>query len=154
MGWQRLVATFVTGWRRCIGCLKLLISFHQRATNYGALLRKMTYTIKTSYRSSPPCRFPTFSDPFCERARLFVGLFCKRNLEFREAYRSMPLHVVYVCVCVCLSLCVCVCVCVCVCYACIYHPKRGHVRVVTRNNTCFLRPHECTDKNTFTYPWF
>jgi len=42
-----------TGWRRCIECLKLLVSFHKRATNYRALLRKMTYKDKTSYASSP-----------------------------------------------------------------------------------------------------
>ena len=31
------------------------VSFRQRATNYRALLRKMTYKDKTSYGSSPPC---------------------------------------------------------------------------------------------------
>ena len=29
-----------TGWRRCIGCLKLQIVFRKRATNYRAFLRK------------------------------------------------------------------------------------------------------------------
>jgi len=32
-----------TGWRRCIGCLKLPVSFRKKAMNYRALLRKMTY---------------------------------------------------------------------------------------------------------------
>jgi len=32
-----------TGWRRCVECLKLQVSFRKRATNYRALLRKMTY---------------------------------------------------------------------------------------------------------------
>jgi len=32
-----------TGWRRCIGCLKLQVSFRKRATSYRALLREMTY---------------------------------------------------------------------------------------------------------------
>ena len=45
-----------TGWRRPIGCLKLQIIFRKRATNYRALLRKMTYGDKASCGSSPPCR--------------------------------------------------------------------------------------------------
>ena len=45
----------VTGWRRCIGCLKLQISFRKRASIYGALLRKMTYKDKVSYDATPPC---------------------------------------------------------------------------------------------------
>jgi len=44
-----------TGWRRLIGCLKLQIIFCNRATNYRALLRKMTYKDKASYGSSLPC---------------------------------------------------------------------------------------------------
>jgi len=44
-----------TGWRRLIGSPKLQIIFHKRATNYRALLRKMTYKDKGSYESSPPC---------------------------------------------------------------------------------------------------
>ena len=45
-----------TGWRRPIGCLKLQVIFRKRATEYRALLRKMTYKDKASYDSSPPCR--------------------------------------------------------------------------------------------------
>jgi len=30
-------------WRRCVECLNLQVSFRKRATNYRALLRKMTY---------------------------------------------------------------------------------------------------------------
>ena len=44
-----------TGWRRLIGSPKLQIIFHKRATKYRALLRKMTYKDKGSYKSSPPC---------------------------------------------------------------------------------------------------
>ena len=52
-----ILHTFVlsTGWRRPIGCLKLQVIFCKRATNYRALLRKMTYKDKPSYASSPPC---------------------------------------------------------------------------------------------------
>jgi hypothetical protein len=54
-----------TGWRRPIGCLKLQVIFRKRATNYRALLRKMTYTDKrrmtckdkASYTSLPPSTF-------------------------------------------------------------------------------------------------
>jgi len=37
-----------TGWRRLIGCLQLQVIFRKRATNYRALLRKMTYEDKPS----------------------------------------------------------------------------------------------------------
>jgi len=49
-----------TGWRRCIGCVQLQVSFHKRATNYRSLLQKMTYEDKASYASSPPCVYMTF----------------------------------------------------------------------------------------------
>jgi len=41
-----------TGWRSCTGWLKLQVSFRKWATNYRALLRKMTYKYKASL---PPC---------------------------------------------------------------------------------------------------
>jgi len=44
-----------TGWRRPIGRLKLQVIFCKRATNYRALLRKITCEDKASYESSPPC---------------------------------------------------------------------------------------------------
>jgi len=44
-----------TVWRKPIGCLELQVIFRKRATNYGALLRKMTYKQNASYGSSPPC---------------------------------------------------------------------------------------------------
>ena len=43
------------GWRRPIGCLQSQVMFRKRATIYRALLRKMTYTDKASYDSTPPC---------------------------------------------------------------------------------------------------
>jgi len=39
-----LKSQLATGWRRCIGCPKLQVSFCKRATNYRALLRKHTAT--------------------------------------------------------------------------------------------------------------
>ena len=44
-----------TGWRKPIGCFKLQDIFRKRATNYRALLRKMSYKDKASYDSKPPC---------------------------------------------------------------------------------------------------
>jgi len=44
-----------TGWRRTIGCLKLQVISRKRATNYRALLRKMTYEYRASFDSTPPC---------------------------------------------------------------------------------------------------
>ena len=49
-----------TGWRRPIGRLNLQIIFRKRATNYWALLRKMTYKNKASYGSSLPCMDQTW----------------------------------------------------------------------------------------------
>ena len=43
-----------TGWLGSKGSLKLKVIFSQRATNYRALLRKMTYKDKASYDSTPP----------------------------------------------------------------------------------------------------
>jgi len=44
------------GWPRPIGCLKLQVIFCNGATNYRALVRKMTYRDKAFYWSSPSCR--------------------------------------------------------------------------------------------------
>ena len=48
--------TLATGWPKCVGCLKLQVSFRKSATHHRALLRKMTYTDKEYYGSWPPCR--------------------------------------------------------------------------------------------------
>jgi len=44
-----------TGRRRLTGCLRLQVIFRKRATNYSALLRKMTYEGKAFHDSTPPC---------------------------------------------------------------------------------------------------
>jgi len=44
-----------TAWRRPLGCLKLQVIFRKRATNYRALLRKITYGDKAFNDSTPPC---------------------------------------------------------------------------------------------------
>ena len=48
-----------TGWCILIGCLHLRVIFRKRATNYEALLRKMTYEDKASYDFTPPCNDST-----------------------------------------------------------------------------------------------
>ena len=50
-----MASIFTTGWRRPIGCLELQVIFRKRATNYRALLRKMTCKDKASYDASQPC---------------------------------------------------------------------------------------------------
>jgi len=50
-----------TGWRRLIRCLELQVIFRKRATNFRALLRKMTYKDKASYDSTPPCMRPSLN---------------------------------------------------------------------------------------------
>jgi len=54
VSWIIIVQSTSTGWRRSIGCLKLLVIFRKKATNHRALLRKMTRKDKASYGSSPP----------------------------------------------------------------------------------------------------
>jgi len=50
-----LHSTLSIGWRRPSGCLKLQVIFRKRATNYRALLRKMTCEDQASYDSTPLC---------------------------------------------------------------------------------------------------
>ena len=64
-----------TGWRRPIECLKLQVIFRIRATDYRALLRKMTYKDKVSYVSSPPC---------------MVHMHIMHMMRHMNLYRSFP----------------------------------------------------------------
>ena len=54
----RMCVHVYTGWRRLIGCLKSPVILRKRATNWRALLRKMTYEDKAFYDSTPPCTGP------------------------------------------------------------------------------------------------
>ena len=68
------------------------VIFGKRATNYRALLRKMTYKDKASYGFSPPCMcFMCACARMCACVHLYVSV-C-----------------VYAYVCVCGYVCVCVC---------------------------------------------
>jgi len=51
---ERFSCGISTGWRRCIGCLKMQASFRNRAMNYRARWCKMTHKDKASYVLSPP----------------------------------------------------------------------------------------------------
>jgi len=54
---RRRGARWTTGWQWPIGCLKSQVIFHKRATNYRALLPKMTHKDKASYDSTPSCTY-------------------------------------------------------------------------------------------------
>ena len=43
--------THTIGWQRYTGCLKMQASFRKRATNYRALLQKLSYIDEASYTS-------------------------------------------------------------------------------------------------------
>ena len=73
-----------------MGCLKLQVIFRKRATNYEALLQKMTYKRKAYLCTSNVC------------------------MTVVDSYTCMKECVYGVCVCV-----VCVCMSVCVCSVCV-----------------------------------
>ena len=67
------IREYDTGWRRHIGCLKLLVMFRKRATNYRALLRKLTYKDKASYDPTPPCMILcVYCVCFCPHTAVFI----------------------------------------------------------------------------------
>jgi len=103
--------------RRCIECLKLQVSFRERATNYRAVLWKTTCKDTAFYGSSPPCTFE----------HIYT---CDLEREHICAYMCMHVHVcacmcmyVHVCACMCMYVHVCACICmyvhVCACM-CMY----------------------------------
>ena len=104
-----------TGLRRLIRCLISWITFCKRATNYRALLRKITFKDKVSYDSTSPC--------ICLTEGLFFYFFLMENMCLTEGpvWKGSATSV---CVCVCVCLCervwVCECVSVWVCvYVCV-----------------------------------
>ena len=88
-----------TGWRRLIGSLKLQIIFHKRATNYRALLRKMTHKDKGSYESWPPCSRVQVSPPYIPRVYTSKET-CKKYLytSAKETYIHKYFFCIFVCV--------------------------------------------------------
>jgi len=87
-----------TGWRRPIGYLKLQVILGKRATNYRALLRKMTYKDKASYGSSAPCIKGSLS---LSRIQTHIGA-CVKTRGCIKGSLCLSLARAYVCA---LSLC-------------------------------------------------
>ena len=77
-----------TVWRRCIGCLKLQVSFRNSANNYRALLRKMTYRDKASYDATPPCS--THDNMTHKRASNYRALLQKMTYRDEASYDTTP----------------------------------------------------------------
>jgi len=82
------------------GC-KLQIIFRQKATDYRALLQKMTSKDKTSYGSSPPCTCMTFHRDTCMTCQKWRGvmilvwpcLACHRwMVDIRDTFNFMSLN--------------------------------------------------------------
>jgi len=95
-----------TGWRRCIGCLKLLVSFCKRAINYRALWRKTPCKDKAWYASSPSCIYLELYETY-----LCV---CMCIHIYTNIYMYVFIHVCtyihgYVCVCVYVFIHMCIC---------------------------------------------
>ena len=91
-----LVMTVDTGWRRLIGCLKLQVIFRKRATNYRALLRKITYEDKASYDSTPPCM--TFH-------KMYNRVLHDYTYTYTCVYTYVRIYI-YIYICVCKYICV------------------------------------------------
>ena len=67
--------------------LSLYVIFRKRASNYMALLRKITYKDKASYGSSKPCTLPEWTrwSKFSAKEPLIVWLFCgKGHIKIRH----------------------------------------------------------------------
>jgi len=80
-----------TGWRRCIECLKLQVSFRKRATNHMALLKKkMTYMPQhtTGLRRNIECLKLQIS--FCTWAIKYGALLRKVTYKNKTSYGSLP----------------------------------------------------------------
>jgi len=82
-----------TGWRRLIGCLKLQVNFRKRATNYRALLWKMTYEDKASYDSTPPwnCQQHRLHTHNCQQHRLYTHN-CQQHRLYTHNCQQHRLH--------------------------------------------------------------
>jgi len=115
--WHDAAHTYDKGWRRCIGCLNLQVSFRERATNYRALLRKITCKDKASYASSPPCMTYVYNwhdsficvtwvvrvcgtgwrrpslvclGYFLQKSPIISGFLAKNDLQLKASYASSP----------------------------------------------------------------
>jgi len=85
---QHEAAGRYTRWRRLIGSPKLQIIFHNRATEYRSLLRKMTYKDKGSYESSPPCTRSLGLNPFS-----LCTVWCSMGARRRSAVARLHIYI-------------------------------------------------------------
>jgi len=99
-------AYMYTGWRRPIGSRISLITFRKLATNYRALLRKITYKDKASYDSTPPCTY-THPKTLRDATQIYSENFFRKIHHKYTARNALDVHVVGVCMCVCIhTLCI------------------------------------------------
>ena len=90
-GSENISTCLSTGWQRCTGCLQSQVSFRKRATNYMALLRKITCKDKASYVSTPPCTYQPSENIFHFHSFLFPWHVWERSSVF-AATRSCCFH--------------------------------------------------------------
>ena len=82
-----------TGWRRCIGCLNLQISFRKRAIHDRALMWKMTYKEKASDASAPPSTHIWSYISLSAKEPLMIGLLCGKWHKASDASAPPCTHI-------------------------------------------------------------
>ena len=113
-----------TGWRRLIASPKLYIFFHQRATKYRTLLRKMTCKDKGSYESSPPCTKYSSESNLGRSVAFLEHCFNIYIYIYKCVYILIyiPVEHIYIHVLVHIYICFYVCI-----YKCIYVYSHTHM---------------------------
>ena len=76
---------FVCKRQRPVGCLHLQVIFRKRATDYRALLRKMTYQDKAFYGS-----LSIFRGHFPQESPISNGSFAKNDMQLKASWGSSP----------------------------------------------------------------
>ena len=97
-----LIPVRATGWRRPIGCLKLQVIFRKRATNYKALLQKITNNEKASCMTLTLVRSDTIIHASLVRALCIY--ICTYTVTDIFIFTCL----IYVRICVC-ALCIYIC---------------------------------------------
>ena len=83
-----------TGWRIPIVCLELQVIYRKRATNYRALLRKMTENDKASYDPTPPFSLMHAQYTLILSCRYtYTHLHIHSHLHFSNASAQATVHV-------------------------------------------------------------
>jgi len=79
---EKCLVDACTGWRRCIECLKLQVSFRKRATNYRALLRNITYK-KRRHRTHLRHPAAVYSE---KKGEMYIGKYSHMYTNKRSTY--------------------------------------------------------------------